>query len=118
MMFLRFPAQRAGKMYPYQYHFTKDDAEAAYESSQIWYYDGLHYPEPHYPFDLIWDEAWYLALSQYNTRHWLIPPAMGIDHRIVNGYVYISPVAVANPDDIPRGFLISWSAPGTISELE
>jgi pyruvate,water dikinase len=91
------------KMYPYQYHFTKDDPErAAYESSQIWYYDGLHYPEPHYPFDLIWDEAWYLALSQYNTRHWLIPPAMGIDHRIVNGYVYISPVAVANPDDIPK----------------
>ena len=27
---------------------------------------------------------------------------MGIDHRIVNGYVYISPVAVANPDDIPK----------------
>ncbi|MGD9576952.1 MAG: PEP-utilizing enzyme [Syntrophorhabdus sp.] len=91
------------KMYPYQYTFTKDDPErAAYESSQIWYYDGLHYPIPHYPFDLIWDEAWYLALSQYNTRHWLIPPAMGIDHRIVNGYVYISPVAVANPDDIPK----------------
>ena len=91
------------KMYPYQYQFTKEDPErAAYESNQIWYYDGLHYPEPHYPFDLIWDEAWYLALSQYNTRHWMIPPAMGIDHRIVNGYVYISPVGVANPDDIPK----------------
>ena len=79
------------KMYPYQYQFSKDDPErAAFESSQIWYYDGLHYPEPHYPFDLIWDEAWSLALSQYNTRHWIIPPALGIDHRIVNGYVYIS----------------------------
>ena len=91
------------RMYPYQYQFSKDDPErAAFESSQIWYYDGLHYPEPHWPFDLIWDEAWSLALSQYNTRHWIIPPAMGIDHRIVNGYVYISPVGVADPEDIPK----------------
>ena len=91
------------RMYPYQYQFSREDPErAAFESSQIWFYDGLHYPEPHYPFDLIWDEAWSLALSQYNTRHYIIPPAMGIDHRIVNGYVYISPVGVANPDDIPK----------------
>lgn len=91
------------RMYPYQYQFSKEDPErAAFESNQIWFYDGLHYPEPHWPFDLIWDEAWSLALSQYNTRHWLIPPALGIDHRIVNGYVYISPVGVANPDDIPK----------------
>ena len=91
------------KMYPYQYQFSREDPErAAFESSQIWFYDGLHYPEPHYPFDLIWDEAWSLALSQYNTRHYIIPPAMGIDHRIVNGYVYISPVGVANPEDIPK----------------
>ena len=91
------------RMYPYQYPFSKADPKRAeFESSQIWFYDGLHYPEPHYPFDLIWDEAWSLTLSQYNTRHWLIPPAMGIDHRIVNGYVYISPVGVADPEEIGR----------------
>lgn len=91
------------KMYPYQYQFSREDPErAAFESNQIWFYDGLHYPEPHYPFDLIWDEAWSLALSQYNTRHYIIPPAMGIDHRIVNGYVYISPVGVADPNEIPK----------------
>jgi pyruvate, water dikinase len=91
------------RMYPYQYQFSKEDPErAAFESSQIWFYDGLHYPEPHWPFDLIWDEAWSLALSQYNTRHWLIPPALGIDHRIVNGYVYISPVGVPDPEEIGR----------------
>ncbi|MCX5816890.1 MAG: PEP-utilizing enzyme [Proteobacteria bacterium] len=91
------------KLYPYQYQFSKDDPErAAFESSQIWYYDGLHYPEPHFPFDLIWDEAWSLALSQYNTRHFIIPPAMGIDHRIVNGYVYITPVGIADPEVIGK----------------
>ena len=91
------------KMYPYQYQFSRDDPErSAFESSQIWFYDGLHYPEPHYPFDLIWDEAWSLALSQYNTRHFIIPPALGIDHRVVNGYVYISPVGVPDPAEIQK----------------
>ena len=91
------------RMYPYQYQFSKDDPErAAFESNQIWFYDGLHYPEPHSPFDLIWDEFWSLALSQYTTRHYIVPPALGIDHRIVNGYVYISPVGVADPEEIGR----------------
>ncbi len=91
------------KMYPYQYLFSREDAErSAFESNQIWFYDGLHYPEPHYPFDLIWDEAWSLALSQYNTRHFMVPPALGIAHRIVNGYVYISPVGVPTMEEIEK----------------
>jgi pyruvate,water dikinase len=91
------------RMYPYHYQFTTDDpARAQFESSQLWFYDGLHYPEPHYPFDLIWDEAWFLALSQNNTRTFLVPPALGIDHRIVNGYVYITPVGVPDPEEVGR----------------
>ena len=68
----------------------------------FWFYDGLHYPEPMYPFDIIWDEAWFLALSQFNTRIFIVPPAMGIDHRIHNGYIYITPLPVANPEEIPK----------------
>lgn len=91
------------KLYPYYYQFSKDDPErAAFEESQLWYYDGLHYPEPHYPFDLIWDEAWFLSLSQNNTRTFLVPPALGIAHRIVNGYVYISPIGVDDPAEIEK----------------
>jgi pyruvate, water dikinase len=33
-------------------------------------------------------------LSQYNTRHYLIPPANGIDFRILYGYPYFSPVTI------------------------
>ncbi len=89
------------RMYPYHYLFTKDDPErAAHESNQLWYYDGLHYPEPHPPFDLIWDEAWFLALSQNNTRTFLVPPAKGIEHRIVNGYVYITPIGIDDPKEV------------------
>lgn len=89
------------RMYPYQYQFVTDDPERnRYEKSMFWFYDGLHYPEPLYPFDTIWDEAWYLALSQFNNRIFMIPPVRGVDHRMINGYVYISPVPVTNPDEI------------------
>ena len=89
------------KMYPYQYQFVTDDPERKeYEEQTFWFYDGLHYPEPIYPFDTIWDEAWYLALSQYNNRIFQVPPVRGVDHRIINGYVYISPVPVKDPAEI------------------
>lgn len=91
------------RMYPYHYRFRADDPERKrYEESTVWFCDALHYPEPLYPFDIIWDEAWYLALSQYNTRIFIVPPALGIDHRVVNGRVYISPVPVPDPAQIPE----------------
>ncbi len=91
------------RMYPYHYLYTTEDPERkAYEENMFWFYDGLHYPEPMYPFDIIWDEAWFLALSQFNTRFFIVPPAMGIDHRIHNGYIYITPLPVANPEEIPK----------------
>ncbi|MDQ1239926.1 MAG: pyruvate, water dikinase [Thermodesulfobacteriota bacterium] len=91
------------RMYPYHYMYSTEDPERKkYEESMFWFYDGLHYPEPMYPFDIIWDEAWFLALSQFNTRIFIVPPAMGIDHRIHNGYIYITPLPVANPEDIPK----------------
>lgn len=86
------------RMYPYQYQFVTDDPERKeYEEQSFWFYDGLHYPEPVYPFDMIWDEAWYLALSQFNTRIFSVPPVFGVDHRIINGYPYIAPVPVKDP---------------------
>jgi len=89
------------RMYPYQYQFVTDDPERKeYEEQTFWFYDGLHYPEPIYPFDTIWDEAWYLALSQYNNRIFQVPPVRGVDHRIINGRVYISPVPVKDPAEI------------------
>ena len=91
------------RMYPYQYQFVTDDpVRNQYEKDTFWFYDGLHYPEPLYPFDTIWDEAWYLALSQFNNRIFMVPPVRGVDHRIINGYVYISPVPVKDPDEIGR----------------
>jgi len=91
------------RMYPYHYMYSTDNPDRTkYEENMFWFYDGLHYPEPMYPFDIIWDEAWFLALSQYNSRIFIVPPAMGIDHRIHNGYIYITPLPVLNPEEIPK----------------
>ena len=91
------------RMYPYHYFFTtKDKEREAYENNMFWFNDALHYPEPLYPFDIIWDEAWFLALSQFNHRIFSIPPVMGVDHRIINGNVYISPVPVTDPAEVEK----------------
>src|SRR5512145_718140 len=67
------------RMYPYQYQFVTDDpVRNRYEKDTFWFNDGLHYPEPLYPFDTIWDEAWYLALSQFNNRIFMVPPVRGV----------------------------------------
>ncbi|MCW9033890.1 MAG: PEP-utilizing enzyme [Alphaproteobacteria bacterium] len=91
------------RMYPYQYQFVEEDDDPErhqYEKDAFWFYDGLHYPEPIYPFDFIWDEAWFLALSQNNTRVFSLPPVNGIDHRNINGYPYIATVPVKDPEEV------------------
>lgn len=89
------------RMYPYHYRFVAEEPKRkAYEEQAFWFYDGLHYPEPIYPFDTIWDEAWYLGLSQFNNRIFHVPPSRGVDHRILNGHVYISAVPVTDPEEI------------------
>jgi pyruvate,water dikinase len=91
------------RMYPYHYFFTtKDKEREECENNTFWFNDALHYPEPLYPFDIIWDEAWFLALSQFNHRIFSIPPVMGVDHRIINGNVYISPVPVTDPAEVEK----------------
>ncbi|HXD58525.1 MAG TPA: PEP-utilizing enzyme, partial [Thermoleophilaceae bacterium] len=53
-----------------------------------------HWPVVFKPFDAITVEFACRCLGQYNTRHYIIPPANGIDYRVHNGYLYMSPVPV------------------------
>jgi pyruvate,water dikinase len=78
-------------MYPY-YALTSPERREM-EEKKFWFFDGMHNPEPLYPFDTIMTENWWVAASQMSNRVWPIPPAQGIDHRIINGYLYISPNA-------------------------
>jgi len=85
------------EMYPSHHLFSKDRAD--WEKQQFWYQDKIHAPEPMPPLDLLFQEAWQIALSQYTTRVFCIPPAQGIAQRMVGCYMYICAIAPP-PDEI------------------
>lgn len=86
------------EMYPYFLQFHDNLKER--EEGKFWFCDSQHWPQVFKPFDAMTVEFAVKCLGQYNTRHYLIPPANGVDFKIHNGYVYMSPVGVA-PEDIP-----------------
>jgi pyruvate, water dikinase len=83
--------------YPYFTLFL--DELKPIDEKRFWFCDAQHWPTPFRPFDTIMVEYACKCLGQYNTRHLMVPPANGIDYRIHNGYLYMSPIAVA-PDKI------------------
>jgi pyruvate,water dikinase len=85
-------------LYSYSTVFSEDRRE--YEESMFWFMDGVHTPEVVPPWDATIMEFAIISLSQYNTRHYVIPPALGVDLRYLNGYMYLSPVGVTSPDEI------------------
>ena len=88
--------ERAQAAYPYTIQFGKDDDQ------RFWFYNSMHFPEPMSAFDMITAEAAYCALGSANTRVHCLPTTLGIDHRIINGRVYIGGNAVTDPVEIAR----------------
>lgn len=86
------------EMYPYFLRFHDNLKER--EEGKFWFCDSQHWPNVFKPFDAMTVEFAVKCLGQYNTRHYLIPPANGVDYKIHNGYVYMSPVGV-EPEKIP-----------------
>ena len=84
------------RMYPYYMLFSEGRRE--FEEGKFWLCDLLHHPEPFYPFDTLWYEYWWMSLSQFYCRVFIVPPALGIDDRILNGYAYISANAIMDPE--------------------
>lgn len=97
---IKVPPELEGweEMYPSHYLFSKDREE--WEKRQFWYQDKIHAPEPMPPLDLVFQEAWQIALSQYTTRVFCIPPAQGIAQRMVGGYMYICAIEPPPPEVI------------------
>jgi pyruvate, water dikinase len=88
------------RLYPYYMQFSEDRRDT--EEGKFWFHDSMHYPSPQYPFDTImWEHTW-VILNQNTTRFFRVPSALGIEHRIVNGYVYLSPNIVTDPDEVQR----------------
>ncbi len=94
---LKAPNGAEGWQDLYPYYLLFQDNLKDKEEAKFWFCDSQHWPSPFKPFDAVTVEFAVKCLGQYNTRHYLIPPANGVDYRIHNGYCYMSPVAVA-PD--------------------
>ncbi len=86
------------QLYGYSTLFSED--RRAYEDAQFWFMDGVHTPEVIEPWDATVMDFAITILGQYNTRHYVVPPALGVDIRYLNGYLYLSPVGVADPAEI------------------
>jgi pyruvate, water dikinase len=88
--------ERAQAAYPYHIQFGEEDDQ------RFWFYNSMHFPEPMSAFDMVTAEAAYCALGASNTRVHCLPTTLGIDHRIINGRVYIGGNAVTDPAEIAR----------------
>jgi pyruvate,water dikinase len=86
----------------YAYHALFDEDRRAFEESRLWFRDALHVAEPLYPFDALVFECATVALNQANSRLFVVPPSLGVEYRILNGYVYVSPNPVTDEATLSR----------------
>ena len=83
-------------MYPYFTRFQPADDQ------RFWFYNSMHFPEPMPVFDTITAEIPYTAIGANTARVFAFPTTLGIEHRIVNGRVYITAIPVTDPAEIER----------------
>jgi pyruvate,water dikinase len=86
------------EMYPYYVRFAEERREA--DEARLWFWNSMHFPVPMPSFDVVSIDGPYYGLGVWQNRVFAVPPAMGVDYRIVNGYVYISGNAVTDPEKI------------------
>src|SRR5581483_6898154 len=86
------------EMYPYYAVF--DESRRAIDENRFWFWNSMHFPLPMPAFDVACIDSPYQAVGEWQNRVFAVPPAMGIDYRVVNGYVYISGNPVTDPEKI------------------
>jgi pyruvate,water dikinase len=89
-------AENWRSMYQYFTRFQPDD------DKRFWFYNSMHFPEPIPAFDSITSEIPYQAIGANTARLFVFPTTLGIEHRIVNGRVYITANPVLDPAEIGR----------------
>ena len=88
------------EMYAYFNLFGEERRE--FDESRCWFQLSSHYAEPYYPFDSIFFDYADTALNQASSRVYAIPPSRGLEQRIINGYVYVSPNSVTDEATLAR----------------
>ena len=72
------------------------------DDAKFWFYNATHFPEPLPAFDGISSEVAYSAIGANTARIFVFPATLGIEHRIVNGRVYLAANPVTDPEEIGR----------------
>lgn len=85
-------------MYPYYLVPSEETRETG--DNKFWFADTMHWSRGAHPFDSIGAEAVYYGVGTFSTRIFSLPTSLGLDVRVFNGYVYISPTAVTDPAQI------------------
>jgi pyruvate,water dikinase len=89
-------AENWRSMYPYFTRFQPED------DGRFWFYNSMHFPEPMPAFDVITAEIPYTAIGANTARVFVFPTTLGIEHRIVNGRIYITAIPVTDAAEIER----------------
>jgi pyruvate, water dikinase len=83
-------------MYAYFTRFQPED------DNRFWFHNAMHFPEPIPAFDSITSEIPYTAIGANTARLFVFPTTLGIEHRIINGRVYITAIPVTDPAEIEQ----------------
>lgn len=94
------PAGAEGWERMYPYFLVSQPEGRAHEDSLFWFADSMHWSRAVHPFDSIGAEAVYYGCGVNGARSVVLPAALGLDVRVVNGYVYICPLPVTDPKEI------------------
>ena len=86
------------EMYPYYALF--DERRRELDEQRFWFWNSMHFPVPMPAFDLVCSDVPYMGIAVWQNRVFAVPPVMGIDYRVVNGYIYISGNPVTDPAKI------------------
>jgi pyruvate,water dikinase len=99
---LEIPPECAGweDLYPAHLLFAEDRRD--FDESRFWFQDSVHYAEPFYPFDTLLLEHTLVGFSQASARLFVVPQSLGLECRILNGYVYLSGNSVTDEATIAR----------------
>jgi pyruvate, water dikinase len=96
------PAGADGWQDMYSPYLLFSEENAVWESSQFWYWDGMHRPDVEYPFDTVVHEAYMMSVAAVVSRLFSIPGAKSAASRVLNGRLYLTDVPFASPGEEER----------------
>jgi pyruvate,water dikinase len=96
------PPSAEGWQEMYAYHALFGEERRDFEESRFWFQDAVHYAEPVPPFDALLVELLCAGFGQAAARLFVLPSSVGMEYRLLNGYVYVSVNAVTDEAAVER----------------